>query len=140
MARKSRTTWQLCCRIWLPSKPLLSPTPTHQNIRWFQPAREMKYLTRFAGFEDKHVLWFEELAIEDTDQALDQIQKKMNESSVKVVLCGSTPSENLKEVCARNDCRLIQIDLLESKPVSGDFLSGLKANLKKLSELNTASN
>ena len=96
----------------------------------------LKYLTRFLGFSDTHLLWFDQMANSDADVAIRQLQESVAKSSAIAVLVDSKLDQNLKEFCRKQKLQLIQINLLDVKPSDGDYLKKLKEDISVLEMLN----
>ncbi len=93
----------------------------------------LKFLTRFVGAEDHHLLWF---SPEDVDSVAVEVQK------LETIVAKHSPSHflhseeipaELGPAVADSALPIIKIDTLDKKPIVGDFLSVIKKNIESVS-------
>lgn len=95
---------------------------------------QMKFLTRAAGIEDKHLLVFDK----DSESSDAEIRKQLSELSengdCEQLLCNFSPTENVQQIATDLGLELLIVELLEFEPAKGDFLQALKNNYSKLAK------
>jgi len=94
----------------------------------------MKYLTKAAGLNDFHLLWFQS-DDSTTEGSFAKLQKLARQNQPRAMLINANPDDNLSAFCKEQQIDLIDIDLLEVSPKSSDFMTAMEQNLKRLAAL-----
>ena len=99
---------------------------------------EFKYATRAAGVADHHMLWFEKLYEQAPDATVKKLRNLVSDKRASAVIVHPEFPAKLREVCQQENVSIVIVDLLEKKPETGDYLTALKENLRRLSDLRNA--
>ena len=96
---------------------------------------QMKFLTRAIELEDDHLLFFANSGeAPDWDELRKQLADKNNAQPDQEILVDGSVTAELKQIATELRLRVVEIDLLERTPQTGDFLSTMKENLSRLSD------
>ena len=113
------------------------PSANTQPIAIVTTSPRLKYLTRYVGLNDHHLLWLDEWLELDVKSAIDKLAVKTKTTAAVAVVTDTPPSPELQKFCEEKNYPLIQIDLLERESGRGDYLMMLRENIRRLSELST---
>ena len=92
---------------------------------------QLKFFTRAAGLDDRHLLWFEDPTIEQADKELTAASAD-GEKPGLILFAGSAPTAELSELLHSKGLRPVTVDLIDHRPEAGDYLSALKQNIEIL--------
>ncbi len=89
-----------------------------------------KYLLRRINVNDQHFFWTQEKGGIDNDLWQEFDEKR---GAAKLMLWPTTPAAEIVAELEKRDIAVEELELLIEKPATGDYVDGLRANLKKLS-------
>ena len=95
---------------------------------------QMKYLTRFLGANDRHLFWFELPTFSDGNagDVKTEFESRTDGHAADLFLLGEAPSDDFNEYLNEHGFTPVQVELLGSKPASGDYISALRQNFQTL--------
>lgn len=107
-----------------------------KNVQVVTVNPNSKYLMRFLGVNDSHLLWFSTDEFPDPKSAGSQLKLILEKSNAEFIVCSPDMITELTEIVASlnhdTEIQILSIELLDRPPSNGDFISGLKSNIKLL--------
>jgi ABC-type Zn uptake system ZnuABC Zn-binding protein ZnuA len=98
----------------------------------------LKFFTRAAGLKDQHLHWFEAPSVETAADDLSKRLAKDEQTTVvtvdekTVLLSTYAITPELEAALTKIGVVWVQIDLLDTQPVSEDYLSVMQQNIERL--------
>jgi zinc transport system substrate-binding protein len=105
----------------------------------FTTSPNLKFITRAAGLDDRHMFWNHPPEFGQAEQYIKRLltngdQPLANAGGKKMILLSTIPVEGkLSGLLEENKLQAIEIDPLNVRPPSGDYLSVMAENLNRLS-------
>ena len=96
-----------------------------------------KYLTRYLGVADSHLLCFSIDEIDDLAEFKRMLVEKQKENNAKVLVTSFELSKELLSIVESVGLTAVDIDLIEVEN-GGDYFQAMKKNIQKLTELTPA--
>jgi zinc transport system substrate-binding protein len=93
---------------------------------------KLKFFTRSADVGNQHLTWFETPSVDQANADLKKILDGEGPKPRYVLFDGAMPTGEIMTILKENGLQPIPIGLIDRKPVSGDFLSEMRANIETL--------
>ncbi len=108
------------------------PGPRDETVRVYTANPHLKYLTRAAGMEDIHLLWFESPTEAEWESRQAEFEKRTAEIEATRILMTDEPAEPLASYLSQRNVSVIQINTLDHQPPEGDYLTIMRQNIDRL--------
>jgi zinc transport system substrate-binding protein len=93
----------------------------------------LKFFTRAAGVEDRHLDWFEAPIRDKAESDLEKALAGGGPRPGLILFAEKGPSVEMLELLSVNNLQAKSVSLIDRKPASGDFISALRENIQELS-------
>ncbi len=95
----------------------------------------LKYLTRAAGLDDRHLLWFDWPEASEWSKQRLELEKEIADLSETSILVTELPGGPIAAYLDEHSIVTVLIDTLDLRPRQGDFLSAMRDNISRIDGL-----
>ena len=118
--------------ILLSAFPSTVPEPQQEVVKFITVNPHLKYLTRAAGMDDVHLLWFEPPTEAEWESRQAELEKQAAEIQSPLILVTDVPAEPLASYLSQRNLSVIHINTLDHQPADGDYLTIMRQNIEQL--------
>lgn len=108
------------------------PKPQDETVTVITANPHLKYLTRAAGMDDVHLLWFDVPTEINWESARVDFEERAAGIRATRIFMTEPPAEPLAQYFADQGISVIQFNTLDQQPADGDFLTSMRQNIDRL--------
>ena len=95
---------------------------------------KLKFLTRSLGSGEQHLTWFETPSPDQAESDLKRFLPSDGPKPKLILFDNVLPSDEIMMIVKQNGIKALAIDLLDQKPMAGDFLTALRDNIETIAD------